>query len=137
MNQAARLISSSILDEDFITVILAGKPYTICPPTIKVLCRAIKSFSGVDAEDKETLLQSLSGAVENSGYIIDGLSKLIAGNVKNWEPKSRSIAKKISNCNVLELKVAMVSVTDFIKGGDFFDCAILAKDLAEMAAKQK
>jgi len=137
MNQAARLISSSIIDEDFLTVILAGKPYTIWPPTIKVLCRAIKSFSGVDAEDQATLLQSLSGLEENSSYIIDGLSKLIAGDVEDWEAKSISIAKNISSCTGFELKKSMISVTDFIKGGDFFDCAILAKDLAEMAAKQK
>lgn len=45
MNQAAKTVSDALLGLDFMNVEIGGMVYTIKPPTIKIICRAIHHFS--------------------------------------------------------------------------------------------
>ena len=47
MNQAAKTVSDALLGLDFTNVEIGGMVYTIKPPTIKVICRAIHHFSNI------------------------------------------------------------------------------------------
>lgn len=47
MNQAAKTVSDALLGLDFKNVEIGGIVYTIKPPTIKVICRAIHHFSNI------------------------------------------------------------------------------------------
>ena len=47
MNQAAKIVSDALLGLDFKNVEIGGMIYTIKPPTIKVICRAIRHFSNI------------------------------------------------------------------------------------------
>ena len=46
-NQAAKTVSDALLGLDFKNVGIGGIVYTIKPPTIKVICRAIHHFSNI------------------------------------------------------------------------------------------
>lgn len=47
MNQAAKTVSDALLGLDFMNVEIGGMVYTIKPPTIKIICRAIHHFSNI------------------------------------------------------------------------------------------
>lgn len=47
MNQAAKTVSNALLGLDFMNVEIGGMVYTIKPPTIKIICRAIHHFSNI------------------------------------------------------------------------------------------
>ena len=47
MNQAAKAVSDALLGLDFKNVEIGGMIYTIKPPTIKTICRAIRHFSNI------------------------------------------------------------------------------------------
>ena len=46
-NQAAKTVSDALLGLDFKNVGIGGIVYTIKPPTIKIICRAIHHFSNI------------------------------------------------------------------------------------------
>ena len=48
MNQAAKIVSDSLLGLDFKNVEIGGIVYTIKPPIIKIICRAIRHFSTIE-----------------------------------------------------------------------------------------
>lgn len=45
MNQGAKIVSESIIGSDFRTVFVAGKAYTVYPPTVHKLAGAISHLS--------------------------------------------------------------------------------------------
>ena len=53
-NQAAKTVSDALLGLDFKNVGIGGIVYTIKPPTIKVICRAIHHFSNNTSSLKKT-----------------------------------------------------------------------------------
>ena len=52
MNKGAKVISEAILGRDFRTVVIAGKAYTVHPPTIERMAGAISHLSGVQATSR-------------------------------------------------------------------------------------
>ena len=52
MNQAAKTVSDALLGLDFMNVEIGGMVYTIKPPTIKIICRAIHHFSNIGMTGK-------------------------------------------------------------------------------------
>ena len=136
MNEAAKLVSDSLLNE-FVTIKVGDKVFTIYPPSIKVLCRAISEFSkiGMDGEyNKITVLSELPG---NSPHIVKGLSALIVGDVRNWRWKAHSVGKQLMKLNLSELNKVKEEVISLLGGDDFFACAASLKSMSAIAAKQK
>lgn len=53
--KAGKIVNESILGEDFKTVLINGKAYTIYPPTIHRIAGAAKCLSDIGEEVKTTL----------------------------------------------------------------------------------
>ena len=103
MNKGARIISESIIGSDFRTVFVAGKVYTVYPPTIHKLAGAISYLSGVqEADNLKDVLLSLGKSEAYS----KALSWLIAGD----ESLSEELAKGTyeENVNALDEALSMI-----------------------------
>lgn len=126
MNKGARIISESIIGSDFRTVFVAGKVYTVYPPTIHKLAGAISYLSGVqEADNLKDVLLSLGKSEAYS----KALSWLIAGD----ESLSEELAKGTyeENVNALDEAISMIDSKVFLKA------ASLAKNVSLLAAKPK
>ncbi|OAV66635.1 hypothetical protein Barb6XT_01841 [Bacteroidales bacterium Barb6XT] len=137
MNNSAEAVSESILGLDFKTVILAGKAYTIHPPVISTICRAIKHFSRVETEGLDTVPKVISKIPEIAPYLIRGLSEFIAGNSRFGKYKSFRLRRKLKNATSEELKTAMDACVSVIGAESFFQSAALAQFMSRMAANPK
>lgn len=126
MNKGARIISESIISSDFRTVFVAGKVYTVYPPTIHKLAGAISYLSGVqEADNLKDVLLSLGKSEAYS----KALSWLIAGD----ESLSEELAKGTyeENVNALDEALSMIDSKVFLKA------ASLAKNVSLLAAEPK
>lgn len=126
MNKGAKIISESIIGSDFRTIFVAGKVYTVYPPTIHKLAGAISYLSGVqEADNLKDVLLSLGKSEAYS----KALSWLIAGD----ESLSEELAKGIyeENVNALDEALSMIDSKVFLKA------ASLAKNVSLLAAKPK
>ena len=126
MNKGAKIISESIIGSDFRTVFVAGKVYTVYPPTIHKLAGAISYLSGVqEADNFKDVLLSLGKSEAYS----KALSWLIAGD----ESLSEELAKGTyeENVNALNEALSMIDSKVFLKA------ASLAKNVSLLAAKPK
>ncbi|MEG1007848.1 MAG: hypothetical protein RSO15_16460 [Bacteroides sp.] len=137
MNKAAELISDSILENSFITVMIGKQVYTVYPPTIKVICRAISSFSKIGIDGEYTRLSVIGEIPGNASHIIKGLAALIVGDVRFWRWKASKIEKVLESATLQELKMATDNIIPLIGGDDFFECAACLKNVTGMAAKAK
>ena len=126
MNKGARIISESIIGSDFRTIFVAGKVYTVYPPTIHKLAGAISYLSGVqEADNLKDVLLSLGKSEAYS----KALSWLITGD----ESLSEELAKGTyeENVNALDVALSMIDSKVFLKA------ASLAKNVSLLAAKPK
>lgn len=126
MNKGAKIISESIIGSDFRTVFVAGKVYTVYPPTIHKLAGAISYLSGVQESDnlKDVLL-----SLGKSEAYSKALSWLITGD----ESLSEELAKGTyeENVNALDEALSMIDSKVFLKA------ASLPKNVSLLAAKPK
>lgn len=126
MNKGAKIISESIIGSDFRTIFVAGKIYTVYPPTIHKLAGAISYLSGVqEADNLKDVLLSLGKSEAYS----KALSWLITGD----ESLSEELAKGTyeENVNALDEALSMIDSKAFLKA------ASLAKNVSLLAAKPK
>lgn len=126
MNQGAKIVTESIIGSDFRTVFVAGKAYTLYPPTIHKLAGAISHLSGVqEADNLKEVLLSLG---ESEAYS-KALSWLIAGD----ENLSEELAKGTyeENVNALDEALSMIDSKVFLKA------VSLAKNVSLLAAKPR
>ncbi len=137
-NIASELITGSLIGNDFKTVILNAKAYTIKPPSIKIICRAVYYFSKIDFEDKEQTALSVIGQIpKNANHITKGLSYLIAGESKLWKWKAYFIERELKSATPEELYGALIAATNLMGANDFFQCAVLLKSVANQTARSK
>ena len=126
MNKGARIISESIIGSDFRTVFVAGKVYTVYPPTIHKLAGAISYLSGVqEADNLKDVLLSLGKSEAYS----KALSWLIAGDESLSEELANGTYEE--NVNALDEALSMIDSKVFLKA------ASLAKNVSLLAAKPK
>lgn len=138
-NEAAKLVTESILGVDFQTVFIAGKPYTIYPPTIKIVCRGLKEWSSVDIELNKEENISLANIPDNAPIMLKGLAFFVIGDVQDWEDRSNALYEEWINgtpsVTVKEMFEACKIVCGLLGVNDFFGCAALLKNVVMMAAK--
>lgn len=137
MNKASELISDSLLGDSYTTISIGGRAYTVYPPTIKVLCRALSAFSKIGMDEEYNKLSVLAELPENVPHIIKGLSCLIVGDAKCWRWKAHYVGKVIKSGTLSELKACVDAITPLLGGEDFFVCAASLKSLSRIAAKEK
>lgn len=126
MNKAAKLVSESILGNDFKTIVMGGRAYQVKAPTIATICKAITYLSCITDVNKGLSIDNLKKDFEN---MLRGVSVFVSGDPDRWE--------EFSECTPAELSEAMKTIMSLISSKDFFVCAALAANAAQMAAKQK
>lgn len=126
MNQGAKIISESIIGNDFRTVFVAGKAYTVYPPTIHKLSGAISCLSGVqEADNLKDVLLSLG---ESEAYS-KALSWLITGD--------ESLNEELSQGTLDEVVDALDETLSMIDSKVFLKAVSLAKNVSLLAAKPR
>ena len=126
MNQGAKIISESIIGTDFRTVFVAGKAYTVYPPTIHKLSGAISCLAGVkEADNLKEVLLSLG---ESETYS-KALSWLITGD--------ESLSEELANGTYEENVNALDEAFSLIDSKVFLKAVSLAKNVSLLAAKPR
>ena len=98
MNQAAKIVSDALLGLDFKNVEIGGMIYTIKPPTIKVICRAIRHFSNIGMTG-DNIMEAIKELPEATEDMLEGISCFICG--------SEDLAKTLENGTFEEIKEAL------------------------------
>lgn len=137
MNKAAQLVSDSLIGEDFVTIRIGKKAYTVYPPAIKVICRATSAFSKIGMDGEYNKLSVLAELPDNIPHIIQGISAIIVGNVMCWRWKAHWIGKRLEKLSLPELKDLVDNILPLLGGDAFFVCAASLKSLSGIAAKAK
>lgn len=127
MNQAARVVSDSLLGFDFKNVIIGDVVYTIKPPTIKVICRAIRHFSIVDLKG-ENIVEAIKELPFITDDLLNGLSCFLCGD--------ESLCEQLKLGTFDEIKDALEACFSMM-GVSAFQCVSSMKNVSKLAAKVK
>lgn len=127
MNQAAKAVSDALLGLDFKNVEIGGMIYTIKPPTIKTICRAIRHFSNI-ALRGDNIMEAIKELPEATEDMLKGISCFICGN--------DSLVKELENGtfeevrNALEVCFSMMDISAF-------QCVSSMRNVSMLAARPK
>lgn len=127
MNQAAKIVSDALLGLDFKNIEIGGIVYTIKPPTIKVICRAIHYFSNIGMTG-DNIVEAIKELPEATEDMLKGVSCFICGN--------EDLVKVLENGTFEEIKEALeicFSMMDI----SVFQCVSSMRNVSMLAAKPK
>ena len=127
MNQAAKTVSDALLGLDFKNVEIGGMVYTIKPPTIKIICRAIHHFSNI-ALRGDNIMEAIKELPEATEDMLKGISCFNCGN--------DSLVKELENGTFEEVKDALevcLSTMDI----SAFQCVSSMRNVSMLAARPK
>lgn len=127
MNQAAKIVSDALLGLDFKNIEIGGIVYTINPPTIKVICRAIHYFSNIGMTE-DNIVEAIKELPEATEDMLKGVSCFICGN--------EGLSKVLENGTFEEIKDALeicFSMMDI----SAFQCVSSMKNVSMLAAKPR
>lgn len=127
MNQAAKIVSDALLGLDFKNIEIGGIVYTIKPPTIKVICRAIHYFSNIGMTG-DNIVEAIKELPEATEDMLKGVSCFICGN--------EDLVKVLENGTFEEIKEALeicFSMMDI----SAFQCVSSMRNVSMLAAKPK
>lgn len=127
MNQAAKIVSDALLGLDFKNVEIGGMIYTIKPPTIKVICRAIRHFSNIGMTG-DNIMEAIKEFPEATEDMLEGISCFICG--------SEDLAKVLENGTFEEIKEALEACFSMMDISAF-QCVSSMKNVSMLAAKPK
>ena len=127
MNQASKIVSDALLGMDFKNVEIGGVVYTIKPPTIKVICRAIHHFSNVGMEG-DNIMEAIKELPEATEDMLKGISCFICGN--------DSLVKALENGTFEEVKDAL-EVCFSMMDISAFQCVSSMRNVSMLAARPK
>ena len=127
MNQASKIVSDALLGMDFKNVEIGGVVYTIKPPTIKVICRAIHHFSNVGMEG-DNIVEAIKVLPEVIEDMLKGISCFICGSEELAENLENGTFEEIRNA--LEVCFSMMDISAF-------QCVSLMKNVSMLAARPK
>lgn len=112
---------------DFKNVEIGGVVYTIKPPTIKVICRAIHHFSNVGMEG-DNIVEAIKELPEVTEDMLKGVSCFICG--------SEDLAKALENGTFEEIRNAL-EVCFSMMDISAFQCVSSMKNVSMLAARPK
>ena len=127
MNQAAKIVSDALLGLDFKNVEIGGMIYTIKPPTIKVICRAIRHFSNIGMTG-DNIMEAIKELPEATEDMLEGISCFICG--------SEDLAKVLENGTFEEIKEALEACFSMMDISAF-QCVSSMRNVSMLAAKPK
>lgn len=128
MNKAAKVISDAIVGNDYETVIVKEKPYTIYPPSIHQTAGAISCLSSANIGDCNSF-KDLFNFFLDSEQLAKALSYLVQDNEELYEELSKGTHDEI--ISALEIGFSLVSSEVFLRAVN------LMKSVQRMAAKEK
>ena len=128
MNNAAKIISDAIIGNDFKTVIVNNKPYTIYPPIIHKIAGAASCFSSVDIGECNSFKDIFMLCKDN-----EMLAKALSWMIKDNE----SLVKKLSKGTNNEVVDALLIAFSLVSTEDFLKAVSLMKSVLSLAAKAK
>ena len=121
MNQAAKTVSDALLGLDFMNVEIGGMVYTIKPPTIKIICRAIHHFSNIGMTG-DNVMEAIKELPEATEDMLKGISCFICGN--------DSLVKELENGTFEEVCFSMMDISAF-------QCVSSMRNVSMLAARPK
>ena len=127
MNQASKIVSDALLGMDFKNVEIGGVGYTIKPPTIKVICRAIHHFSNVGMEG-DNIVEAIKVLPEVIEDMLKGISCFICGSEELAENLENGTFEEIRNA--LEVCFSMMDISAF-------QCVSSMRNVSMLAARPK
>ncbi|WP_099147183.1 hypothetical protein [Bacteroides sp. KFT8] len=127
MNQAAKIVSDALLGMDFKNVEIGGIVYTIKPPTIKIICRAIRHFSNIGMTG-DNILEAINELPEATEDMLKGISCFICG--------SGDLVNALENGTFEEIKEAL-EVCFSMMDISAFQCVSSMKNVSMLAARPK
>ena len=127
MNQASKIVSDALLGMDFKNVEIGGVVYTIKPPTIKVICRAIHHFSNVGMEG-DNIVEAIKVLPEVIEDMLKGISCFICG--------SEELAENLENGTFEEIRNAL-EVCFSLMDISAFQCVSSMRNVSMLAARPK
>ena len=110
MNQAAKIVSDALLGMDFKNVEIGGIVYTIKPPTIKIICRAIRHFSNIGMTG-DNILEAINELPEATEDMLKGISCFICGSVDLVNALENGTFEEIKEA--LEVCFSMMDISAF------------------------
>lgn len=129
------MVADAILGEDLKFVTIGKEVYSIKPPSIEVILKAIRHLARVKLDKQNyTKVTILSEYDKNTEYITRALAILITGEDNR---KTKKVAKKLVKGTYHELLLAYNAAVHMMGGDDFFALAQLAKNLQKVAARPK
>lgn len=138
MNKAAQIVSEAITGDAGEWVTLRGRSYFIKPPTIQVICRAVRHFAGIEStETGATFAIAVQAIRTDHRPLIRGLAPLLAGDGA-LAPWRRVLYRyRLHHVTPREIRAATETAIRLIQGEDFFVSAVLAKSVAGTAAQPR
>ena len=127
MNQASKIVSDALLGMDFKNVEIGGVVYTIKPPSIKVICRAIHHFSNVGMEG-DNIVEAIKVLPEVIEDMLKGISCFICGSEELAENLENGTFEEIRNA--LEVCFSMMDISAF-------QCVSSMRNVSMLAARPK
>lgn len=127
MNQAAKIVSDALLGMDFKNVEIGGIVYTIKPPTIKLICRAIRHFSNIGMTG-DNILEAINELPEATEDMLKGISCFICGSVDLVNALENGTFEEIKEA--LEVCFSMMDISAF-------QCVSSMKNVSMLAARPK
>ena len=127
MNQAAKTVSDALLGLDFMNVEIGEMVYTIKPPTIKIICRAIHHFSNIGMTG-DNVMEAIKELPEATEDMLKGISCFICGN--------DSLVKEFENGTFEEVKDALKVCFSMIDISAF-QCGSSMRNVSMLAARPK
>ena len=101
--------------------------YTIKPPTIKTICRAIRHFSNIGM-DGNNIIEAIEELPEATEDMLKGVSCFICGN--------EDLAKQLEGGTFEEIRTAL-EVCFSMMDISAFQCVSSTKNVSMLAAKPK
>lgn len=123
---AAKLVGAAIAGIDCITVIVAGKVYTIMPPTINRIAGAGYYLSDIG---DITSIRDAIAAIKNLDSMCNALSWFICGDESLTDELKEGTMDEVMDA--LEEAFSLVSVENFLR------LSILAKNVQNLTASQR
>lgn len=126
MNQAAKIVSASIVGADFVNVMVNNKFYSIFPPTIHKLAGAGMYLSELGDEQS---LKDMIKSINHSDNLAHALSWLIQDDDSLFEELSQGTFDEL--VNAINEAYSQISVENFMK------LSTLAKNVVRLIANPK
>lgn len=124
--KASKIVNAAVLGKDFETVFVNGNAYVVHPPTIHKI--AGMGYYLSDLKEGDTILDMFR-SLKDVGVASHALSCLIQGD--------ESLSEELSKGTFDEVVEALATGFSMISAENFYKLSVLAKNVAQLTAKQK